>query len=124
TSAIRAVPGSAAATRTPTACYVSTSRSAPRSPTSHKRISTTSPQNSTTGLDKPSDGDHHHKHSTKRCVEPLNPQPFGAHKAMPGYAICRTPRRDDASPVREQKGGIAGRRPHPWVGGEGSGASP
>ena len=33
-------------------------------------------QNSTDALDKPSDGRHHHKHSTKRCVDPLNPQPF------------------------------------------------
>ena len=27
-----------------------------------------SPQNSTTGLDKPSAGGHHHKHSTKRAI--------------------------------------------------------
>jgi hypothetical protein len=27
-------------------------------------------------LDKPSAGDHHHKHSTKHCDEPLNPQPI------------------------------------------------
>jgi hypothetical protein len=37
-----------------------------------------SPQNSMEDLDKPSAGEHHHKHSTKRCDEPLNQQPFGA----------------------------------------------
>ena len=36
----------------------------------------TSQQNSTDALDKPSAGRHHHKHSTKRCDEPLNPQPY------------------------------------------------
>src|SRR5436190_17316026 len=61
--------------RTRTGCCVSTSRNEPRSPTSNKPTSTTSRQNSTTDLDKPSDGDHHHKHSTKCCVEPLNSQP-------------------------------------------------
>jgi hypothetical protein len=33
-------------------------------------------QSSTEDLDEPSDGDHHHKHSTNRCDEPLNPQPI------------------------------------------------
>jgi IS30 family transposase len=75
-SAIRAVPGSVAATRTPTACYGSTSPNAPRSRTSPKSISTPSRPSSTEGLDKPSDGRHHHKHSTKRCDEPLNSQPI------------------------------------------------
>ena len=74
TSATRAVPGSAAATRTPTACYASTSPNAPRSRTTPKPNSTTSPPNSTEGLDKPSASRHHHKHSTKRCDEPLNSQ--------------------------------------------------
>ena len=76
TSATRAAPGSAAATRTPTVCYASTSPNAPRSRTTPKPTSTTSPPNSTTGLDKPSDGSHHHKHSTKRCDDPLRPQQF------------------------------------------------
>jgi hypothetical protein len=31
------------------------------------------PPNSTTGLDKPSAGGHHHKHSTKRCDDHLRP---------------------------------------------------
>ena len=75
TSATRAAPGSAAATRTPTACYASTSPNAPRSRTTPRPTSTRSQPNSTAGLDKHSDGDHHHKHSTKRCDDPLNPQP-------------------------------------------------
>jgi hypothetical protein len=44
----------------------------------------TSQQNSTTGLDKRLDGSHHHKHSTKRCDEPLNSQPIG-HSPRPLY---------------------------------------
>jgi IS30 family transposase len=67
-------PGNAAAMRTPTACSANTSPSVPRSRTTPKPTSTPSQQNSTAGLDKHSDGDHHHKHSTKRCDDPLNPQ--------------------------------------------------
>ena len=50
--------------------------SAPRSRTTPKPTSTPSPRNSTDALDKPSAGRHHHKHSTPRCDEPLNPQQF------------------------------------------------
>jgi hypothetical protein len=57
---------------TPTACYASTSPNAPRSRTTPKTTSTPSPPNSTEGLDKPSAGRHHHKHSTTCCDEPLN----------------------------------------------------
>jgi hypothetical protein len=45
----------------------------PRSLTTAKPTSTTSPPNSTDVLDKPSAGRHHHKHSTKRCDDHLNP---------------------------------------------------
>ena len=74
TSATRVAPGNAAATKTPTACSASTSRNAPRSPTTPRPTSTPSQPNSTAALDKPSTGDHHHKHSTKRCDDPLRPQ--------------------------------------------------
>jgi hypothetical protein len=74
TSATRAAPGSGAATKTPTTCCVSTSPNAPKSPNTPKPTSTRSPPNSTAGLDKPSDGRHHHTHSTKRCDDHLNPQ--------------------------------------------------
>jgi hypothetical protein len=67
-------PWCAVATRTPTVCSASTSPNAPRSRTTAKRISTTSQQNSTIALDKPSDGDHHHELSTRRCDDHLNPQ--------------------------------------------------
>ena len=56
TSATRAAPGSAAATRTPTACYASTSPNAPRSRTTAKPTSMPSQPNSTDVLDRPSDG--------------------------------------------------------------------
>src|SRR5207302_597165 len=59
-------------------CYGSTSPNVPRSRTTRNPTSTPSPQNSTEGLDKPSDREHHQKHSTKRCDDPLKPQPFGA----------------------------------------------
>jgi IS30 family transposase len=49
-------PGSGAATRTPTACYASTSPNAPRSRTTAKPTSTPSQPNSTDVLDKHSDG--------------------------------------------------------------------
>ena len=118
TSATRAAPGSAAATRTPTVCCVSTSRNAPRSRTSPKPTSTTSPQNSTTGLDKPSAGSHHHKHSTKCCVEPLNSQPLCARRRawirapntaapdlrQPAGSDCRCARR---RPLTCRKGAVA-----------------
>ena len=100
TSATRAAPGSAAATRTPTACYASTSPNAPRSRTTPKPTSTTSPQNSTDALDKPSDGRHHHKHSTKRCDDPLNPQPFGAPRST-AWAVPRTRMPD--TPIAEPR---------------------
>src|SRR5215207_2372543 len=73
TSVIRAALGSAVRTRTPTGCCANTSRSAPRSLTTPRPTSTLSLQNSTTGLDKPSAGGHHHKHSTKHCDDPLRP---------------------------------------------------
>jgi hypothetical protein len=57
----------------------------PRSLTSRKRTSMTSQRNSTTGLDKHSDGAHHHKHSTRRCVRPLNPRTIGTR--MPRRAV-------------------------------------
>ena len=62
TSAIRTVPGSAAQTRTPTACCGSTSRKAPACAATPKPTSTPSQTNSTTGLDKHSAGRHHPKH--------------------------------------------------------------
>jgi hypothetical protein len=73
---LSAAPGSAAATRRPTACYASTSPNEATSPFTPKPTSTASPPNSTIGLDKPSDRDHHHKYSTKRCNDHLRPQPF------------------------------------------------
>src|SRR5450755_2879577 len=48
--------GSVAATRTPTACYVSTSRRAPISPDTPPRISLLSLPTSTAALARPSDG--------------------------------------------------------------------
>ncbi len=77
TSATREAPGNADPTRTPTDCCANTSRSVPRSRTTPRPTSTRSPPNSTTGLDKPSAGGHHHKHSTKRCDDHLRPPPFG-----------------------------------------------
>jgi hypothetical protein len=74
-SAIRAALGSGEATRTPTAYDGSTSPNVPRSPTTPRPTSTPSPPSSTAGLDKHSDGDHHHKHSTKRCDDHVNSQP-------------------------------------------------
>jgi hypothetical protein len=56
TSAIRTHPGSAAATRTPTACCVNGCPRAPTCPCTPKPTSTPSPTSSTTDLDKPSDG--------------------------------------------------------------------
>jgi hypothetical protein len=67
-------PWQRGSTRTPTVCCASTSPNAPRSRTSAKPTSTTWQLNSTDALDKPSDGGHHHKHSTKCCVEAQNPQ--------------------------------------------------
>ena len=64
--------------RTPTASSASTSPSEPGSRTTPKPNSTPSPPNSTEGLDKPSASRHHQKHSTKRCDEPLNPQPISS----------------------------------------------
>jgi IS30 family transposase len=63
TSAIRAARGSAAATRTPTVCSVSTSPdTAPTFEHPVRPTSTTLLPNSTAGLDKHSAGEHHHKH--------------------------------------------------------------
>src|ERR671911_1859521 len=76
TSAIHAALGSAAPTRTPTGSCASTSPSAATCAPTPKPTSTPSPPSSTTGLDKPSDGSHHHKHSTKRCDDLLRPHPF------------------------------------------------
>jgi hypothetical protein len=63
----------AAATRTPTACSASTSPAASPWPRSLKTTSTPSPPNSTDALDEPSAGRHHHKHSSRRCDDRLNP---------------------------------------------------
>ena len=68
-------PCSAAPTRTPMVCCVSTSRNAGYSRTTRPG-STPSPPSSTGGLDKPSDGRHHQKCSTRRCVDRLRPSPF------------------------------------------------
>ena len=81
----------------PAACYASTSPNAPRSRTTPKPTSTPSPPNSTGALDKPSASRHHHKHSTPRCDEPLNPQPTASSRrqsrravrnATPERALC------------------------------------
>jgi IS30 family transposase len=61
-SATRTRLGSAAATRTPTACSASISPAAPTSERSRRVTSTTSLPNSTTALDKRSDGSHHVRH--------------------------------------------------------------
>src|SRR5262249_3255412 len=90
TSVTRAVPGSEAAMRTPTACYVSTSPSAPRSRTTPKPNWMLSLPNSTAGLDKPSASRHHHTHSPKRCDDHLKPQPFGV-EARDCEAVYREP---------------------------------
>jgi transposase, IS30 family len=45
------------------------------SPTDHRPSSTPSPPSSTDALDKPSDGSHHHKHSTSCCDDRLSPPP-------------------------------------------------
>ena len=62
-SATRTPPGSAAPTRTPTACSANTSRRAPTCPL-HTATSTGSPPNSTTGPAKPSAGKHQPKPSS------------------------------------------------------------
>src|SRR4029453_18892933 len=71
-----AARGSAAATRTPTACCANTSPSAATSELTPNPTSTPSPQNSTTALDRPSAGCPHPKHSTRRCVDHLRPHRF------------------------------------------------
>ena len=48
-----------------------------------------SPPNSTVALDKPSAGGHHHKHSTRRCNDPLNPSPLWS-AFMPGREPVRS----------------------------------
>ncbi len=73
TSVTRTAPGSAARTRTPTVFSASTSQSAHHSRSTRPR-STPSPMSSTDALDKPSAGRHHHKCSTRRCVDPLRPR--------------------------------------------------
>ena len=65
TSAIRAAPGSADRTRTPTACCASTSRSAATSRSTPKLTSTPSLTSSTDDLDKHSTGSHHQRRSTR-----------------------------------------------------------
>jgi transposase, IS30 family len=75
-SVTRAALGSVAATRTPTACSAGTG---PRTPTCGRspRIGwTRSPPNSTAALDKPWASRHHHRHSRRRCPDPLRPPPF------------------------------------------------
>ena len=56
TSVIPRAPGSAGATRTPTVCCATTSRSPQTSPKPHSESSTPSPARSTRGLDRPSVG--------------------------------------------------------------------
>src|SRR5215207_8611068 len=86
TSATHAAHGSAAPTRTPTGSCASTSPNAATSAPTPRPTSTPSPPSSTTALGKPSDGSHHHKHSTKRCDDPLRPHPFRYSTARPAAA--------------------------------------
>jgi hypothetical protein len=76
------------------------SRSVPRSRTTPRPTSTPSPQNSTTGLDKPSAGGHHHKHSTKRCDDPLRPPQIWRGR----LARVSSVERDDGSSVLGRPG--------------------
>ena len=62
TSATPSRPGSAAATRTPTACCASTCPAGSTSGPSPRTTSTPSHSSSTTDLDRPSASRHHHKH--------------------------------------------------------------
>ena len=56
-------------------CYASTSPAAPTSRRSRKVTSMPSPPNSTTALDKRSDGSHHVRHWMRRCDDRLRPRP-------------------------------------------------
>jgi IS30 family transposase len=67
--------------------YASTSPSAATCAPTPRPTSTPSLPSSTTALDKPSDGSHHHKHSTKRCDDPLRPQAVRWH--VPGRVAVR-----------------------------------
>ena len=67
-------PGSAAATRTPTACCVSTSPAPSTCATTARPTSMPPPPSSTAGLDRPSTSRHHHRHWPRCCVDRLSPQ--------------------------------------------------
>src|SRR5688572_14562097 len=71
TSATPTAPGNAAPTRTPTACYASTSRKAPTCHGSPKPTSTPSPTNSTDAPAKPSTGRLPPRNSTSSLHPPL-----------------------------------------------------
>jgi IS30 family transposase len=79
---------------TPTDCSASTSRNANHSHSTRPN-STPSPTSSTDVLDKPSDGGHHHKHSTRRCDDRLRPRPLwdrgigGIHRRLRSTGLAR-----------------------------------
>ena len=90
-SATHAALGSAAPTRTPTGCSANTSLGAPTCACSTRPPSTPS---STAALDKPWASRHHHRHSQRRCADPLRPPAFLRQPPLPrrqGRCQCPEP---------------------------------
>ena len=75
TSVIRAVPGSAVQTRTPTDCCVSTSREEPTSRVSPRATSTASPCGSINVRERPWASKRQPINYERRCTDRLNSQP-------------------------------------------------
>ena len=80
TSATRAAPGSGARMRTPTACSANTCPGAPTYASSIRMRWIPSPPISMAALDKPLASRHPHRHSRRRCTNPLRPPPFVRHR--------------------------------------------
>ncbi len=76
TSVIPTPPGNAAATRTPTACFASTSRREPTSQSTTRPSSTASPPSSTIDLGRPSVGSTQLRRWRSCCVDRLKPPPL------------------------------------------------
>jgi hypothetical protein len=72
-AATRAARGSAAPTRTPTACWARACPSAPTCASSTRPPWTPSPPSATAALDNPWGPSHPPRHSQRRCHDPLRP---------------------------------------------------
>jgi hypothetical protein len=85
-------PGSVAATRTPTGCCANTSPEAPTCASSTRQPWMRSPPSSMAALDKPWASRHPHKHSRRRCPDPLRPPPILRQRRLPRTRVdlrCR-----------------------------------